>query len=203
MDIDISISDKPLTTHVFVAGTAAPNISLQIPDWVYTTGIVSIEEIFPVLEKFVHISGDKSQYSPEAMYMRYGARPLKIDSFGSSTVLNSVSNGGIVPFMFALYKWMEKWAEQYSVSAKFTFMPELLPGMRVRFESTGIEMYVESVSHSMDYVSGFTTNARLTCPVSRNEENEGMLKSFASIDEDSSSVVIERPWIDGSEWEQD
>lgn len=43
-------------------------------------------------------------------------------------------------------------------------MPEIFPGGKLGFPGHGLQMYVEQVTHSWDYESGFTTTASLTAP---------------------------------------
>jgi hypothetical protein len=59
---------------------------------------------------------------------------------------------------------MVAWANQFQSTLSFTFMPEIYPGGKISFPSHGIQMYVQSVTHSWDYTEGFTTDAVLTAP---------------------------------------
>lgn len=106
-------------------------------------------------------------YTPNDIYYRYGARPLKV-SPGSNT-----SNMSFMPYLMALQGMMQSWSECWDCSVETTFLPEVLPGMRVNFVDEDIQMYVSSVSHSCSYTSGFSTNLTLECPTSKSRK--GML----------------------------
>lgn len=187
-DIRIEKTDREFVTHVYVGGTSLGGVDMM--QWIETIGVVSYDILYDFLDQFVVIpEGQKGKWSPEAIYRRYGVRPLvqpmpNLVQFGSES---------IGPFMYALMLFMEKFTQQFPVTATFTFMPELFPGMRVRFESTGIEMYVEQVSHRMDYSGGFSTTATLSCPVSVDAGNEGMLLSVATNENPEWQMQLEKP----------
>lgn len=87
---------------------------------------------------------------------RYGARPDTED-------MPMIHNPQYELFM-AYQRFMMGWSRQFLTPFTFTFMPELYPGGKVGFPQHGLQMYIESVSHSWDYKSGFTTTASLTAP---------------------------------------
>ena len=43
-------------------------------------------------------------------------------------------------------------------------MPELYPGMRVYVKSYGVQVYVQAVTHTFSYESGFSTSATINSP---------------------------------------
>lgn len=138
------------------------------------------DSVSPLLEKMLNIpEGDEWKYTPKELYRRYGARPAKTQSlpnFTSGALIEDVGENAeaqkthtspahILPYLYALYEFMYHWANQYKADIEITFMPELFPGMRIKVESLDIEFYVQSVTHSMDYSSGFTTKVGAICPV--------------------------------------
>ena len=99
-----------------------------------------------------------------AFLARYGMRPLVQEQ--------PMIRSHITEFMYAWQLFMESWANQYSSTIQLTFMPELYPGMRIRLEDHGIEVYVQNVSHQGDRSGGFYTTANVTCPVYRASAND-------------------------------
>lgn len=96
---------------------------------------------------------------------RYGLRPKYIDS---PLIRN--------PFfeMFAAYQQFQLlWSQQFLTQFSFTFMPELFPGGLVAMPQHGISLYVEEVTHSFDYTSGFQTEAQLSSPSALIKDEDG------------------------------
>lgn len=87
---------------------------------------------------------------------RYGARPNVEDM----PMIHSPQ----FELFLAYQKFMLLWSKQFSTPFTFTFMPELYPGGKVGFPEHGLQMYIEGVTHSWDYVGGFTTSASLSAP---------------------------------------
>lgn len=140
-------------------------------------------------------SPDAWKYTPKELYRRYGARPSKntcgslVESGNNSDITYESNPEYILPFLNALYKFMRLWSEQVSCKLTITYMPSLRPGMRIRLESFDIEMYVESVSHSMSYQTGFTTSVTCVCP--KGSLVSGMINpDFDSLLSDSSGVDL-------------
>jgi hypothetical protein len=96
----------------------------------------------------------------------------------------------ILPFLYALYAFMENWSNQTSCNLTITYMPCLRPGMRIRLESIDVEMYVKSVTHTMNYSTGFTTSVSCCCPIG--SLVPGMLNpDFDSLVEDYEKAMSE------------
>ena len=104
------------------------------------------------------------------------AKTKSLPGLGSAKLVEDVSENQkaesegtapehILPFLYALYDFMWHWASQYQAKIDVTFMPEVFPGCRIKVESLDIEFYVESVSHTMNYSSGFSTTIKAICPV--------------------------------------
>jgi len=190
-NLTITQSDNDFYSHVYCSGVTASGTSVPYP---YTQGVVSIEsdpdaelssytsttedyevsdEVSAILKELIYIpDGDEWKYTPKELYRRYGARPLQetcktaIEDQGSGTENNFEDNPSyILPFLKALNDFMKHWAMQYTASLSITFMPELFPGCRINIASLGISLFVESVTHNMDYQTGFTTTVTCSCPI--------------------------------------
>ena len=138
------------------------------------------DAVSPLLDALIYIpEGEEWRYTPAELYRRYGARPAKTPSlpnFGEAKLIedqinseeasdSSVEPYHILPFLYALYEFMNHWAKQYSAKIEVTFMPEVFPGMRIKVASFDISFYVDSVTHNMSYTGGFTTTLKCSCPV--------------------------------------
>lgn len=140
---------------------------------------------------------DAWKYSPKELYRRYGARPASVNA--GQTLIESGMNSDveyesnpqyILPFLYALYAFMENWSNQTSCNLTITYMPCLRPGMRIRLESIDVEMYVKSVTHTMNYSTGFTTSVSCCCPIG--SLVPGMLNpDFDSLVEDYEKAMSE------------
>lgn len=189
-DLTISQSDANFYTHCYCPGKDVTGRQVDIQ---FTQGVVSVEspieakassaqqsamgestvsdEVSPILSEILSIpEGEEWKYTPKELYRRYGARPHQVTT-------NAIENQGegagddyennpqyIIPFLSALYDFMEQWSSQYTVNLSLTFMPELFPGARIKVKSLGLTVYVKSVQHNMSYTNGFTTTATCTCP---------------------------------------
>lgn len=108
------------------------------------------------------------------------------DAEDGNQTAEDVESGGspayILPFLSALYTFMEKWSSMYNVSIDTTFNPEIFPGIRMRvdLDDKHVEVYVKSVSHSMRYSDGFNTSITCTCP--RGNLVPGMLELAAEVE---------------------
>jgi hypothetical protein len=144
---------------------------------------------------------DAWKYSPKELYRRYGARPASVNAgqglsyplieSGMNSDVEYESNPQyILPFLYALYAFMENWSNQTSCNLTITYMPCLRPGMRIRLESIDVEMYVKSVTHTMNYSTGFTTSVSCCCPIG--SLVPGMLNpDFDSLVEDYEKAMSE------------
>lgn len=161
-EFHIDANDDALATHVYVQGNqtfARAWSGVGEFGWLETRGVATIENEW-LFDKLTDVSLIAPEFkTKEEVYARYGVRPL----------LDSGRSGIMTPqmeFLAACKIFMEKWAEQYSTSVDFTFMPELFPGMRVELVGHNVSVYVQRVSHSFDFSNGggFTTSAVVTAP---------------------------------------
>lgn len=193
IDLKITQSDNEFYSHVYVPGVnlSGSSVSNEFTQGVVSieSGIAASassasanddssdyyvsDEVAAILKEMINIpEGDEWKYTPKELYRRYGARPYRASSVSSACGLIEIESESdetnptyILPFLYALYEFMKHWANQYQVSVSMTFMPELFPGCRVKLKSMDLSFYVEEVTHTADYSSGFTTNAKCSCPI--------------------------------------
>jgi len=175
IDFTIYHDDTKLVTHIAVSGDQVNlGTSVGLVDWMQSNGIISVQipEIMAILFGFATAdSPNATTTALDALYKqlgrdfannflaRYGMRPLVQEQ--------PMIRSHVTEFMYAWQLFMQSWANQYSSTIRLSFMPELYPGMRIRLEDHGIEVYVQSVQHQGDRASGFYTIANVTCPVYR------------------------------------
>ena len=159
-----------------VVSIESPVSALAAETVVGLTGVVSdksvevdaSDAVSAILERLVNVTDENRwMFTPKELYRRYGARPDATRT-GINIIDGESSDGTlyIMPFLYALYTFMEAWANQFSGSSvRTTFMPEMFAGGRVRVVSKDISFYVKSVTHNMSYADGFTTSAEITAPV--------------------------------------
>jgi len=164
IDFQLYHDDTQLATHIGVSGDQINlGTSVGLIDWIQSNGIISVqvEQVMAQLFGFSSVDALNKAFPDfsNQFLLRYGMRPL--------TQEQPIIRSHVTEFFYAWQLFMQSWANQYSVQVQFTFMPELYPGMRVRLQDHGIEVYVQSVSHQGDRAGGFTTTAQVTCPVYR------------------------------------
>jgi hypothetical protein len=162
IDLSITLSDKPLATHVFTVGDTYWGNESQIDANLLGAAVASIESV-KNLSDFVNLDPN---FDPVAFMSRYGARPA---TFNEPNIKNQV-----IQFLYGWKHFMEKWAEQFDCQVQFTFLPELWPGTLVNFKDHDLQMFVQEVTHNFDRSSGFTTSAVLSAPASTGGFNYGM-----------------------------
>ena len=177
----IDLSDKSLTTHVYILGNpwglgSQPTANSDWYEKLAGTGVVTIEQP-KILDSFLNPlykspkTGDRltSAYDGDAKYPslefleKYGARPYKEQ--------NLTIRHPVMEFFYAYHTFIQKWSEQFISTAEFTFMPELFPGMIIEIPKSskddplgGITFYVQDVTHNCSYENGFSTTATLVAP---------------------------------------
>lgn len=172
IDGKMELTDEALATHVFVAGDINHNNEVDFQEMVNSKGVISIFDAFNserIIAKGRH-SEEKEESKVEntpfvklkgrmdamAFLRRYGVRPY-IDK-------PTFIRNPYFEVFYAYITFQDMWAKQFLTTFTFTFMPELYPGGIVAFENHGFQAYIESVTHSFDYESGFTTQANLMAP---------------------------------------
>lgn len=185
-NVQIDWNDDALTTHAYVSGSMSPMAGNQgVPGWLGSKGVATVENEWLFRRMTVaapHLPGEFLKTGKEVME-RFGARPL-VQS------MTSIMQGPM-EFLCAVQLFMLKWAEQYSTQIETTFMPGVLPGMRLNLVGHNLQVYVSEVTHSGDYESGFTTSMTIMAPT-----NPTVMKLQTSIfNADSAEVSARRDLV--------
>lgn len=195
----IDLSDKALTTHVYVLGNpfGIGGITGNVSEWwekLYGTGIVTIEQPW-ILDSFLGTNFEKyldsvdgtekkkirSIIEPEEQGNHTSDKPPALqflEKYGARPYVeqNLTIRHPIMEFFYAYHTFIQKWAEQFVSRAEFTFMPELFPGMIIEIDNPrgiNITFYVQDVNHNFSFESGFTTTANLIAPgIARESQNK-------------------------------
>jgi hypothetical protein len=169
IDLQIYHDDNQLTTHVGVVGdTTGVGSQVSAADYLTTNGIVSIQDGSTMQMLFGTQNPNpknNTQNSTESLNFlnKYGMRPYVQEQ----QMLHNYS----LEYVYALYTFMNQWANQFASQVTFTFMPELYPGMRIVINMPNgtaspdrYEFYTMSVTHTGDRAGGFTTQVTLSSP---------------------------------------
>jgi len=162
-DFKLQVSDKPLTTHVAVAGsTAGMDTVAGFPEWVESQGIITVEDT-RVMQLLLGFSPETEGVRTNSweFLQTFGMRPLRQEA--------SFIRSHYWEILYGLFVFMKQWTMQYQSPVELTFMPELYPGMRIALPESErhspLEVYVESVSHSGSRTGGYSTSVTVSCPV--------------------------------------
>ena len=170
IDFQIYHDDNQLTTHVGIIGdTTGIGAQVSSVDYINTNGIVSIQD-GTTMQLLFGTQGSTSkaetQNSINALNFlnRYGMRPYVQEQ--------SMIHVHSLEYFYALYTFMNQWANQFATNITLSFMPELYPGMRISMsveDETGTtntyQFYANSVTHQGSRAGGFTTQVALTAPM--------------------------------------
>jgi lysophospholipase L1-like esterase len=162
LDGHVELSDDALVTHMYVVGDTTFPSSISTINTLTTGGVISVYNAYmsdSLLNKDAKDTTpamilDKDEAA--AFLERFGARPLVEEM--------PMIHSHFFEMFLAYQRFMLAWARQFITTFEFTFMPELYPGGKVGFPSHGLQMYIEDVTHTFDYESGFTTTANLSAP---------------------------------------
>ena len=174
LDGRVKLSDDALVTHEYAIGDTFYQGAGSFMSKIFSAGAVSITNAFQSgsvttdankkaqskdkdTRKLFH-AFNRAMTQDEAVQFltRYGARP-DVQEFPF------IRNPFYEMFM-AYQRFMQAWSRQFLSPFKLTFMPELYPGGKVGFIEHGLQMYIEEVTHTWDYGSGFVTEADLSSP---------------------------------------
>lgn len=159
LDGSIELTDDTLVTHEYVVGDTLFN-GIGIVEKLQSSGVVSVFNAFsagPDNEALVpEFDGKQGREAALAFLQKYGARP----ELHEAPMIRSPYYEAFLAYQ----RFLLAWSRQFATNFTFTFMPELYPGGRVGFETHGIQCFIEEVTHSFDYTSGFTTSATLSAP---------------------------------------
>jgi hypothetical protein len=189
LDGKVQLSDDALVTHQYVVGDSLGPFGSDRPfalRSVFSSGVVTIFNAFmadSVLNRDESRAATKKKAAdgfkssdantnrkedPSGMDIlldrdeaaafleRYGARP-KVEDM-------PMIKSPYFEMFLAYQQFLQAWSRQFLTPFEFTFMPELYPGGKVGFPDHGLQMYIEEVTHSWDYESGFTTQASMSAP---------------------------------------
>lgn len=169
-DFTISVNDNALATHVYTQGSYGPdqNLLSGMEGYLTSPGLVTVEDewMFKIATSEMYIAPEFKD--AEEFLGRYGIRPYRGPQYPN---INSRENPAAM-LVVAIKVFMERWAQQYETQVSFTFMPELYPGYRIILPSHQLGVYVQSVTHNIDYNSGFTTTATVMAPVQARSQAE-------------------------------
>lgn len=170
LDGGIDLNDLNLVTHVFSLGNpiypASPTSNPLVIE--QKAGVMTIFEAMDSEGLLFNLEQEKVDLkrpgvaslmnSKEAVEFlrRYGPRVLKEEyPLVTSTIYEC---------LLAYQQFLLGWSRQFETPFTFTFMPELFPGGKVGFPEHGLQMFIESVTHTWDTTNGYQTVAQLTAP---------------------------------------
>lgn len=164
----IDLSDDNLVTHAFCVGDNTWPVNNEFINKLFSAGTVNIFNAFESVGVLDKIKSTNIKNPTEGLtsvmnnkeaidfLKRYGARPLVTDMPMVRTPTYEM--------LLAYQQFMLSWSRQFKTPFTFTFMPELYPGGKVGFPDHGLQMYIESVNHSWNLETGFTTTAQMIAP---------------------------------------
>lgn len=170
IDCTIDLSDKYLTTHVYLTGNpwgpASPSDNSEggaMLEKLFGSGVATIEQPY-ILDSFLRppIEVKDVKKRPESLVETQGAVYKFLSKYGVRPYNEKqmTLRHPAVEFFYAYHKFMELWAKQFVSRIELTFQPEIFPGMIVELEEKdgpGFACYVDQVVHSFSYTGGFTT----------------------------------------------
>lgn len=177
LDGHIQLSDDALVTHMYVVGDTTFPASTDTINKLTTTGIVSVFNAF--LSATLTNQGQTEPKRPKGVKKGSPNDPTGMDlllnkdeavqfinRFGARPMVEEMPmiHSHYFEFFLAYQRFMLAWSRQFISTFEFTFMPELFPGGKVGFPDHGLQMYIEDVTHTWDYTTGFTTTANLSAP---------------------------------------
>jgi hypothetical protein len=177
----VNLSDENLITHEYVVGDTQWGSGNSLANKLLSSGTVSVINAFVsdittrtgTEDSPLKKGGNSGEFhafdrllrQDEAVQFlsRYGARP-HLEEFPA------IRSHWFELFL-AYQHFMQAWARQFLTPFELTFMPELYPGGKVGFPEHGLQMYIEEVTHTFDYESGFTTAAQMSAPAAMVDAN--------------------------------
>lgn len=190
IDGSLSLQDEGMATHVFVVGDTNYSGSIDISELQASKGVITIYDAFTSDFMLQRNSEQKvpdkedgknrerqnieGYQSASSFLQKYGLRP----HFEEAPFIRN----SFFEIFYAYTQFQTLWANQFRSSFQMTFMPELYPGGIVAFEDYGIQCFIDSVTHTFDYGSGFNTQANFSAVAALSDSNssisQGMAKPF-------------------------
>ena len=166
VDLKLQVNDDELVTHVFTIGDTNMNQSIDIGDWISSSGAVSIKTQ-AIMQQILQMQANTGFLAnPEAFLQRFGIRPMQNQL--------SIIRSHYYEFFSSLHIFLQQWSKQYSTEVQISFMPEIYPGMRLNLVNHNVCVYVESVIHTFDYQEGFQTYPTISSPSTPKGGSDGL-----------------------------
>lgn len=169
IDCTIDLSDKYLATHVYLTGNPwsypgdPTNPQQNFLELMRGAGVATIEQPY-ILDSFLRqpVTNTPKDRRPQSIIESQGAVANFLSKYGVRPYNEKqlTLRHPAIEFFYAYHRFMEMWAKQFISKIELTFQPEIFPGMIVELEEKdgpGFAVYVDQVSHSFSYSSGFTT----------------------------------------------
>jgi hypothetical protein len=185
LDGKMNLTDDALATHVYVVGdTVGFFDGVKVEDKAASAGAVNLFQAMsanfitglgkdptpnPNSEKGKKRAKEEALANKESVLRfleKYGARPY----YEEAAMIRS----NYYEMFLAFQRFCLLWSKQFTAEFQLTYMPELFPGGLVALPDHGIQLFIEEVSHNLDYENGFTTTAVFTAPVALKGGPEGI-----------------------------
>lgn len=160
IDVTIRATDD-IYTHVYIIDSA------QVPDLYGLIDTSTVSETFKKLNSTGVVTFEntdlirtllnfQSDAEVNKFLRRHGARPYVENR-------PEITNKQFAK-LYAIQVFLQRWAGQFNTQVQLTFSPELWPGNRAIIGSTGVAVYIDSVTHQFSYTGGFKTTAVVSSP---------------------------------------
>jgi hypothetical protein len=197
-DLNIVLNDESIVTHMYVNGnTTNPlNPSVNQIDQVLSVGVITIDDVFqknglnfisnPGQATGIQTAAEGSTPTISNVDLQNAATPENtpqfydgigaeakafLETYGTRPkVLNEpLIRSPWFEFVTAYNEFAYNWTMHTATTVGLVFMPELIAGGLITLADHGINMYVEAVTHTWNYETGFETSAYLSAPTTNRE----------------------------------
>jgi len=189
-DFNIVLNDESIVTHMYVNGNTTNPLTPSVDqiNQVLSVGVITIDDVFQKNGlNFIDNPNAVTGITPTGsngvsnVDLQNGATPDNAPQFyeGISAEAKAfletygtrpkVINEPLIrspwfEFVTAYNEFAYNWTMHTATTVGLTFMPEVMAGGIISLEDHGINMYVEAVTHTWSYESGFETSAYLSAP---------------------------------------
>ena len=194
-DLNIVLSDESIVTHMYVNGNTTNPLTPSVDqiNQVLSVGVITIDDVFQksglnFIDNPNAVTGVTSagEYGVSNVDLQNGATPdgapqfyegigaeakAFLETYGTRPkVINEpLIRSPWFEFVTAYNEFAFNWTMHTATTVGLTFMPEMMAGGIVSLEDHNINMYVEAVTHTWNYESGFETSAYLSAPTTNRE----------------------------------
>jgi hypothetical protein len=194
-DLNIVLSDDSIVTHMYVNGNTTNPLTPSVDqiNQVLSVGVITIDDVFqknglnfidnPNAVTGITSAGDngisnvdlQNGATPDGapqFYEGIGAEAKAfLETYGTRPkVINEpLIRSPWFEFVTAYNEFAFNWTMHTATTVGLTFMPEIMAGGIINLENHHINMYVEAVTHTWSYESGFETSAYLSAPTTDKE----------------------------------